>query len=241
MADEPQARMMMAGPTVTLEQLVDRCLAYGYGTVDRDTFRTHINQAYMQVANAFKWDWLQAQALIKTLPGIPVSDLPADFKIFGRLQPVTGTDNWYVPEYMDEMDFRSYSPLKKASVNLRAQPQFFSLWDGQIHWKPVPDDEYVYGLFYWAAPQHLEQPDVTRIPDHDVDVLVVGALRNAAMRENNLQKQSLYSTQYEAMMEQMMRNQKAKQMQKRSRVDMPETYAGQFDDDIHGVRRWYRR
>ena len=126
---------------------------------------------------------------------------------------------------------------RKYTENHYAQPAYYTLFANEIHWTPFPDREYTYKLSYWAAPVALvKDDDVTRIPDHDVDVLVQYALGQMAQRENDLNKTTTMVGLAEGKIQQMMRNQKSKQKQKIDRVPMPASYGGVYDTDTR--RRW---
>lgn len=228
----------MPASTVTLGTLLSRCLSYGYGNVDENQFKIWLNQAYFEVAGTFKWDWTQSIGTVNTVVGLGTSPIPSNLAFFGRLGT---TDGQRPPEFMDAMDFREYLPTKDYYGNYQGRPKYFSIFAGNMNWTPIPDAIYSYNLYYWRAPSELvNTSDVSLIPDADVDVLVLGALRNAAMRENDLSKVNVYTTQFQSALSQMMRNQKARQQQKVSRVPMPESYGGTYDNDVTSSN-WWRR
>jgi len=228
----------MPASTVTLSTLLSRCLSYGYGNVDENQFKIWLNQAYFEVAGTFKWDWTESIGSVSTVTGLGTTALPSDLAFFGRLGT---TDGQRVPEFMDAMDFREYIPTKSYDGTYQERPKYFSLFGGTINWTPIPDAVYTYDLYYWVAPSEMvNTTDVTLIPNADVDVLVLGALRNAAMRENDMPKVNVYTTQFQAALNQMMRNQKARQQQKIERIKMPESYGGMYDHDVT-TAKWWRR
>lgn len=223
--------------SVTFATLKSRCLSYGYGTVDENNFGVWLNQTYNEVAGSFKWSWLEKNTSISTTANQAFTALPSDLQWFGRLAPNSGTDNWYVPEFVDEMDFRKYIPTKHYSSE-RAEPRYYTIFADQLNWSPVPDAVYTYRLAYWRTPTPLANAnDVTLIPDVDVDVLVVGALQRAAMRENDMGKYQVYAAQFQANVAQMMRNEKSRQQQKIDRVPLPDHYQGVYDADFEVRRR----
>jgi hypothetical protein len=215
---------------LTYKNLQDRCLTYGYGEVDRNNFKTWLNEGYEDLVRQYKWPFLQATASIATVAGTSTVAIPTSPPVlfFGRLKPAN--DDTPALRYLNEMDFREYMPNREYDSGT-GEPEYYSLFAGSMHFYPTPAAVYTYSLRYWRGLSTLPSADgdTYLIPDAYLDALVVFALSRAAMRETDMGKYQVYVAQYQALLAQMMRNYKAEQQETVRRVAMPNTYGGAYD------------
>lgn len=217
---------------LTYKNLQDRVLTYGYGEVDRANVKSWLNEAYEELVRAYKWPWLQATQTITTVANTQTVAIPATPPVlfFGRLKPTTASVD--EPRFLSEMDFREYMPNREYTDPAdKGQPDYYSIFAGNINFYPIPDAVYTYSLRYWKGITTLPTADADTYmcPDPYLDALVTNALARAAMRENDMGKYQVYVAQYTATVAQMMRNAKAEQGETPKRAAMPDTYAGLYD------------
>lgn len=217
---------------LTYLNLQDRCLTYGYGEVDRNNFKSWLNEAYEDLIRQYRWPFLQATATITCSPGTQTVAVPTSPPVlfFGRLKPTyDGIDE---PRFLSEMDFREYMPHREyTNTSDRGEPEYYSIFAGNINFYPVPDVAYTYSLRYWKGITTMPSAnsDTYLIPDVYLDNLVLFALARCAMRENDMGKYQVYMTQYAANVQQMIRNYKAEQGETPKRAAMPAHYSGLYD------------
>ena len=217
---------------LTYKNLQDRVLTYGYGEVDRANVKSWLNEAYEELVRAYKWPWLQATQTITTVANTQTVAIPATPPVlfFGRMKPTTASVD--EPRFLSEMDFREYMPNREYTDPAdKGQPEYYSIFAGNINFYPIPDAVYTYSLRYWKGITTLPTADADTYmcPDPYLDALVTNALARAAMRENDMGKYQVYVAQYTATVAQMMRNAKAEQGETPKRAAMPDTYAGLYD------------
>lgn len=216
---------------LTYKNLQDRCLTYGYGEVDRTNLKTWLNEAYEDLVRQHKWPFLEATATITTVAGTQTVAVPTSPPVlfFGRLKPTVEIDE---PRFLSEMDFREYMPHREyTDANDRGVPEMYSIFAGNFNFYPVPDAVYTYSMRYWKGVGTLPSgdSDTYLIPDMYLDILVLGALSRAAMRENDMGKYQVYMTQHTVNVQQMLRNYKSQQQETPRRAPLPAHYAGAYD------------
>lgn len=215
----------------TFLNVQDRALDFNYGTADRTRMKSAINIAYRDLATRHKWTFLETSAAITTTATVATTSLaPTRFMEFGRLRPdsaITTTTPEYIPWNLYDSDslYTRYSEQNMAS----GIPTQFSIYDGNIYWNPIPDQVYTYELFYWEYPVELSADgDVPAIPEPDRDVLVFGALKYLALRDNDLQRMQLYQDQYEGMLAKMWAQDKQRQRHSPRKIPLPKSYGNRY-------------
>ncbi len=215
----------------TFVNVQDRVLEYNYGTADRTRAKSAINAAYRDIASRHKWTWLEtSDAVTTTAAQATTAFAPTRFMDFGRLRPnssITVREPEYVPWHLYD---RESLFSRRAEQNMSSGiPRQFSIYNGTIYWNPIPDNTYTYELFYWQYPADLSaDADVPLIPEPERDVLVYGALKYLALRDNDLNRMQMYQDQFEGMVSKMWAQDKQRQRQTPRRIPLPASYGGLY-------------
>jgi hypothetical protein len=209
--------------------LVTRVKTYGYGNTDDTFIKTWINMAYQDIATRKRWTWTEATQTVSTVAATAttlVEDLSAEPAFMGRLKP--NQISLSEPEYLDWMKYEQ--DTHRTMRTGTGQPTTWSMFGGVIYWDPIPDAVYAYVMNFWMIPFELvNDTDYAMVPPQYRNVIVEGALMEAADRDHNPQLYAQRRERYEGMIRNMIGHDWAKQSESRSRVAMPGSYGGMYD------------
>lgn len=186
----------------TFKDLQDSFLEYGYGEVDRTRAKNWINDKYFQLCALRRWHWLEDEAAVATVASTATTALTTSVMSVARLRPTAATGG-FDPEYVEFHESWAYGPTHHTS-SAEGKPKKFSLFENAIHWFPVPDAVYNYTLYYWARPTAMSgDNDYCLVPPEHRNILVKGALIEAARRDQSSQKYDWATMEYEDHLQQM--------------------------------------
>lgn len=213
---------------LTYKNIQDRILEFGYGEADRDRIKNYINQAYRDIASRYRWAWTEGSEALTTTASQGYTLVPPALDYFGRLRPgEAGLDE---PRFVDWHGFNETFLTLATDELAEGVPEVYSLYNELIYWYPVPIDTFSYIGEGWIVPDDLSaDADEPLIPPTDRDVLVMGGLKYAAMRDKDLNMYNTYSAEFEGMVNKMKRKTNLRQTETPRRIAMPYDYRGAYD------------
>lgn len=209
---------------MTLAELRTAVKAFGYGNED-DTFLTSwINTAYQDVAGRARWRWTEGISTVTTTGGLPTTTLPTSL-YFGDLRSITS--GLATPYYINNKSEMDDLHLRTGLVN--GTPQAYTILGPVIYWYPIPNAVYSYRLYVWNAPTLLAADgDTPTLPANFHQVLVLGAMMLASMRDHDTGRAQFYEGRYERMIQQMIMKDQARTTDSQH-LYLPSGYAGLYD------------
>lgn len=217
---------------LTFGDLQNRVKTFGYGDADLPNIKIWLNIAYQEIATRFRWSWTQAIQDITLTVGNPdysLSSLTNPIAFFGKLRPMQA--GLGEPEYVDNFDQRQYMFMHEyADSAVTGQPQYFTKFANKLTFSPAPDAAYPYELHYWGLPFEMVNDDERPlIPAQYRNVLIMGAVASAKIRDNNVGAYAQYQNSYEGMIRNMIKNENMAQSQNRRTVALPAEYGNTYD------------
>lgn len=213
----------------TFVNVQDRALSFNYGTTDRVRMKDFINMAYRDIVSRHRWPWLEASTGVTATAGAVTSaSVPADLQFAGRMRPATSATSvepGFIPWNEYSAQFHRIAPASMTS----GVPTGWSLFGNTFYWNMIPSATYSYTFYYWKQPVDLSgDSDVPLIPEKDRDLLVMGALKFASLRDNDMQRYGVFEGQFEGMLAKSWRSTRLAQAESPRKVPMPASYGGAF-------------
>lgn len=182
--------------------LQNECLQYGYGSRERDYFKTWLNEANYDVATRNEWRWLQDQVSVATVALNPVVSVPVTDMMFGnRLRPNLSTtpEPTYLAWNSYQDGFHRFGQDDSYGV-----PRIYTFYDNQLRFYPTPDAVYTYTLISQELPvEMVDDADEPWMPTEHRGVLVSGAMAKMAARDKDFNAVQFWQDQYEGQIAKM--------------------------------------
>lgn len=167
----------------------------GYGTDTATQQTAALNDAYRQVCGNRRWTWLEgrvnAAALTAGTSNYSLGSI-TDLLSVDAIRLTFGSDNY-------ELSHKPTQELRELVHNDRATgvPRFWTRHIGEVVYWPIPDRAYVPVIDYIKDPADLAADGDTPIfPATFHDILVWGAVKNAAFRQRDWNSHTVASTEY---------------------------------------------
>jgi hypothetical protein len=233
---------MAAG--LTFKTIQDRVITYGFGEADRTNIKGWINVRYSDIVGRRRWSWLSEQLTLNTVTGqsnYSIATLTTNtFSRHGRLQStqLTAPD----PVFVDMMSMDDWAASRNiGDLTTRGVPEFYGLWDGELWFWPVPAAVYSYTWkFYKTYTELSADGDIPLVPANFSNVLVIGALAEAAQRDRDPELYALRSAEFERKINEMIGADRSQQEETPRRAVMPTSYGGLYNKRPHrGPRAGY--
>lgn len=228
---------------LTFKNLQDRCLDYGYGEVDRNRFKTWLNEAQMDIMTRRRWSWAGATQTITTSANTQNYTTLTDTAViyWGRLKPTVSS----IPEprYIDNMTLADDWTRHAQDATDTGMPQAYTIWGSPtttwtLTFFPIPDNVYTYTLYYYRGIVDLSgDSDISIIPSQWRMVLVKGALVAAAERDRDQQAIARRTADYENMIRRMEGADPLTDRESERKARMPRHYHNMYDGASGGFWR----
>jgi hypothetical protein len=121
---------------VTLTEILEQIritMPIEYTNVTDAMLTKMVNQVYQEVADAYRWPWLEASTTINVTDGTQSYAVPSDFKYVVSVFE-TGEAQKALPQMSAELFYHRYSGDDKEA----ADADFFFLYDDKIFFYPTP-------------------------------------------------------------------------------------------------------